>query len=62
MFPLILDKFRDKKTIMIDETHSALAKFFYAISPEEIMQDIDKALCYFLIFINLIDKNKKMLD
>ena len=31
LFPLILDKFRDKKTIMIDETRNCLEKFFYAI-------------------------------
>ena len=31
LFPLILDKFRDKKTIMIDETRNCLEKFFYSV-------------------------------
>ena len=37
LIPLILPKFRDKKTQMIEETFNTLNNFYYSISLEEIL-------------------------
>lgn len=44
LFGLILDKFKDKKTLMITETHQTLQAFFYCVNLEDVHEHILKAL------------------
>ena len=44
MFPLLIPKFRDKKTMMIEETKVALDHFAYSISVEDILEDLKEGL------------------
>ena len=44
LFPLLVPKLRDKKTLMIDETKQALELFHYSINVEEVVEDFKEAL------------------
>ena len=44
MFALLLAKFKDKKTLVIELTKTTLDKFFFAINLEDVTQDLKEAL------------------
>lgn len=44
IFPSIISKFRDKKTLMIEETFNTLNNLTYCISIEDVHEDISDGL------------------
>lgn len=44
LFPYIIEKFKDKKTLMIEETFTTIENFFVVISLEEVFDVIEKQL------------------
>ena len=36
----ILSKFKEKKTLLVDETHACLEAFFYCLIPEDVIEDL----------------------
>lgn len=42
-FSVLLQKFKDKKTNIIDETHKTLESFIYCITLDDILEDIKEA-------------------
>ncbi|EAR97553.2 hypothetical protein TTHERM_00439010 (macronuclear) [Tetrahymena thermophila SB210] len=44
LFDQIIIKFRDKKTLIIEETKIAIDNFWYSVSLEEVMEEIKEAL------------------
>ncbi len=44
LFSIILGKFRDKKTLLVDETKNTLNSYFYAINFEDVIDDVKEAL------------------
>ena len=40
----ILQKFKEKKTLLLEEIHNCMEQFFYCITPEDIIEDLKEAL------------------
>ena len=69
LFPLVLNKMKDKKNQMIQETFHTLNDFYYSLSIEDVVEDIkhglkDKAPNMRLNIINWVGKfiEKKIQD
>ena len=66
-FPILLQKFKDKKTLLVEENHKTLEKFLYSINLEDIQENIkdclnDKVIVLklnILIWINKYIENNK---
>ncbi len=61
LFPLLLHKFREKKTLIIEETKSTLDNFFYVFNIEDVIDDLkegltDKTSVMKLQIINWLDR------
>jgi len=61
LFPYIIEKFKDKKTLMIEETFTTLENFFVVISLEDVYDVIDKQLgdknpAYKINILKLLEK------
>ncbi|KRX07362.1 Armadillo-type fold [Pseudocohnilembus persalinus] len=44
LFGLTIQKFKEKKTLVIQETHLALANFFYSVQLDEVWEDIKEGI------------------
>lgn len=45
LFSLILSKFREKKTILIEQTKICIDKFVYCVTIEDLVEDLKEGLC-----------------
>lgn len=61
LFPYIIEKFKDKKTLMIEETFTTIENFFVVISLEDVFDVIEKQLgdknpAYKINILKLLEK------
>ncbi len=61
LFPYIIEKLKDKKTLMIDETNTTIENFFVVIGLEEVYDVIEKQLgdknpAYKINILKLLEK------